>query len=381
MSTTTKDYYKVLGVPENASQDEIRKAYRKLAKKYHPDANADDPESSERFKEVGEAYSVLSDPEKRKQYDQMRKFGSFGFGAQGSREGGGRARPSGRGGGYGPGGGGEGFSFEDLGGLGGLGDLFGSIFDRGRRGETGRTEARRARPVEYVVELSFEKAVSGGKLQVTVPITEECALCSGSGAAPGTKRLRCQECGGSGAVSFGQGGFAVNRPCPACMGRGTVPEQPCASCSGAGELRQNRKVQVNVPKGVDTGSKLRLSGKGERPPGGGPPGDLLLTFKVKPHNFFQRDGLDIHVAVPINVAQATLGSKMKVRTVHGRSVVLRIPPGTQPGTRFRLRGQGVEKDGRRGDQYVEVQLQVPESLSEEEKEAFEEFARAANLKH
>jgi molecular chaperone DnaJ len=232
-----------------------------------------------------------------------------------------------------------------------------------------------------VVEVPFLTAARGGKVSVQVAITEECATCGGSGAKPGTSLRRCSECNGSGDVSFGQGGFAVKRPCPACFGRGTIPETPCPSCQGRGSLRQRRTLAVNVPAGTDTGTKVRLSGQGERGRAGGAPGDLILTFKVKPHRFFRRDGLDIHVTVPINVVQATLGSKIRVRTISGKKVVLRIPPGTQTGTKFRVRGQGVEKGGRVGDQYVEVKVQVPDELSDEEQRAMEGFAEATGLKH
>ncbi|MFW6199196.1 MAG: molecular chaperone DnaJ [Gemmatimonadota bacterium] len=380
MPATTKDFYEILGVSESAGQDEIKKAYRKLAKQYHPDANQGDPEAAERFKEVGEAYSVLSDPEKRTQYDQMRKYGGFGFG----RGGGGRG-PGTPGAGRGPGAGGpESFSFDDLGGLGGLGDIFSSIFDRGRRGRGPREGAgapSRGKNVEYVVEIGFATAVKGGKIAISVPISEDCAICGGSGAKPGTGVRSCPECGGVGTVSFGQGGFAVNRPCPACMGRGTVPEVPCSACGGAGVVRQNRKIQVKVPPGVETGSKVRLSGRGERGRGGGPPGDLIITFKVGDHHFFRRDGLDIHCTVPINIAQATLGTKIRVKTVSGKKVVLNIPPGTQSGTRFRIRGQGVEKGGRIGDQYVEVKVEVPEKLEENEERLMKEFAETSGLRY
>ena len=378
MPTTSRDFYQILGVSEKADKDEIRKAYRKLAKKYHPDANQGDPKAAERFKEVGEAYQVLSNDEKRKQYDQMRKMESFGFRGRGPGAGSPGAAP----GGFPPEGGG--FSFDDLGNLGGLGDLFSSIFDRGRREATGagpRAGPRRGQDVEYVVEIGFLTAARGGKIQVNVPISEECATCGGSGARPGTKVNRCGECGGTGTVSFGQGGFAVKRPCPACMGRGSSPEDPCPSCQGRGLVRQNRKIQVTVPQGVETGSKLRLSGQGERGGGGGEPGDLILTFKVKPHRFFRRDGLDIHVTVPINVAQAMLGTKLRVRTIHGRSVVLKVPPGTQGGTRFRIPGQGAVRGGRTGDQYVEVKVEIPASLSEEGKEKARELAESAGLRH
>jgi molecular chaperone DnaJ len=376
MATGTKDFYQVLGVSEKASADEIKKAYRKLAKQHHPDANPDNPQAAERFKEIGEAYAVLSDAEKRKQYDQMRRLGAFGFGrapAGGPRPQGGPAP------GAPPGGG---FSFEDLGDIGGLGDLFSSIFDRGRRGGAGRRVGpQRGEDVEYVVEISFETAVAGGKITIDLPITEECATCHGTGAAPGLKTHRCTECGGSGTIAFGQGGFQVKRPCPACLGRGEVPDQPCPACGGSGTVRQNRKLQVTVPPAVETGSKVRIAGQGERGREGGPAGDLILTFKVKPHGFFRREGLDVNVTVPINVVQATLGSKIRVRTVGGKRVVLTIPSGTQNGTRFRIRGQGIEKGGRVGDQYVEVKVEIPEKLSDEEQKALEEFAAVSGLKH
>ncbi len=374
----SKDYYKILGVSEKASGDEIKKAYRKLAKANHPDANPDDARAAERFKDIGEAYGVLSDADKRKKYDQMRRLGAFGFGGGGARPGGSRPGPGTGATGTG------GISFEDLQGFGsGIGDMFSSIFDFGKGRPGAKQEAKREKgaDVEYVVDISFETAARGGKIAIAVPITEPCATCDGTGGEPDSKVSLCPECKGSGQVSFGQRGFAVQRPCPACFGRGMIPEKPCASCKGRGEVRQERKIQVSVPKGVDTGSKLRLSGQGERGAKGGPPGDLILSFKVKSHRFFRRDGLDIHVTVPVNIVQATLGSKLKVRTIEGKRVVLRVPPGTQSGTRFRIRGQGIEKGDRVGDQIVEVEVSVPEELSEEEKAAMESFAEASGLKH
>ena len=381
MAAGTKDLYKVLGVPEKASGDEIKKAFRKLAKQHHPDANPDRPQAAERFKEIGEAYSVLSDTDKRKQYDRMRRLGAFGFG--GDRSGTGSSRGA-QGSGTMQGGG---FSFEELRDFGGLGDMFSSLFDRGgRRGAAGGSGGRPFGPekggnVEYVVEISFQVAVGGDKISIEVPITEECATCGGSGAAPGSGTHRCAECGGSGTIAFGQGGFQVKRPCPACLGRGEVPDQPCPSCHATGSVRQTRAIQVVVPRGVETGGKVRIPGQGERGHNGGQPGDLILTFKVKPHKFFRREGLDVHVTVPINVIQATLGSKIRVRTVSGKRVVLTIPPGTQTGTRFRVRGQGVEKSGRMGDQYVEVKVEIPAELSDEEQKVLEDFASASGLKH
>ena len=369
MATGTKDFYKTLGVSEKASQDEIKSAYRTLAKKYHPDAKPG-AKAAGRFKGIGEAYGVLSDPVKRKQYDQMRRIPNLGFG-----RGRGASRRSGTDGG--------GFSFEDLEGFGGLGDIFSSIFDR--KPKSGGSEPRRGpakgRSIEYMVEISFLTAAKGGKISIDVPVTEECATCGGSGASPGTGTKQCSECKGTGAISFGQGGFAVNRPCPACFGRGKIPESPCKACSGSGSVRQNRRFKITVPKGVESGGKVRLSGKGERGSRGGKPGDLIITFKVKPHDFFRREGLNIHVTVPVNLAQATLGSKMAVKTVYGKKVHLRIPPGTQSGTKLRIRGHGIQKGERVGDQIVEVEVAIPETLTDEQREAMEEFATTSGLKH
>ena len=369
MPQAEKDFYKILGVSEKAKSDEIKKAYRKLAKQYHPDANPDNPAAAERFKDIGEAYGVLSDSGKRKKYDQMRRLGAFGFPGT-TRTGSSGRRPQ-------PGAGAEGgFTFDDLG---GLGDIFSSIFDRGKKAEQRARGPRKGKNVEYVVDVPFKRAVDGGKISITVPIIEECATCGGDGAEPGTKLGRCPECSGSGTVSFGQGGFAVNRPCPRCFGRGQVPDTPCAACSGTGTVRQNRTLQVTVPVGVESGSKVRLSGQGERGASGGPPGDLIITFKVKPDRFFRREGLDIHVTVPINIAQATLGSRIRVRTVRGKKVTLRIPSATQSGTRFRVRGQGIQKGGRAGDMYVEAKIEVPKELSDEQQKAMASFAETAGL--
>jgi len=375
-ATKTKDYYQVLGVSDSASAEDVKKAYRKLAKKHHPDANPDDPQSADRFKEVGEAYSVLSDEQKRKQYDAMRKnpFANFGFS---------RGAPGGATAGAGSAAGSQqGFHFEDLGDLGGLGDIFSSIFDRGgKRRRAGGTRPQRGRDVEYLVEIPFETAARGGKVTITVPMIDDCPTCSGTGAAPGARLQPCPECKGAGTVTFGQGGFAVSRPCPACLGRGQVPTQRCSQCSGTGQVREDRQIALMVPAGVDTGSRLKLSGQGEKAAGGAPPGDLLVSFKVQPHHFFKREGLDIHCTVPVNLAQALLGSRIRVKTVDGKKVALRIPAGTQTGTRFRITGQGVEKGGRRGDQYVQVRIEVPEQLTPEQQQLARDFASATNLKY
>ena len=372
MATSTKDYYQALGVAETASADDIKKAYRRLAKQYHPDANPNDPAAAERFKEVGEAYGVLSDSAKRAQYDQMRKMGPFG----GFRSG----RPGAGAGGAGA----QGFeiNLEDLSSMGGgLGDLFSSMFDFGRRGRPRSGPAARGRNVDYTVEIPLSLAARGGKLNVTVPMTQACSVCGGSGGAPGSGTITCPECGGSGSVAFGQGGFAVTRPCPACYGRGQIPREPCAACGGAGEVREQRSITLRVPAGVDSGSRLRLSGQGERGGAGTQPGDLIVTFQVAPDPFFRREGLDLHCTVPINIAQATLGSKVRVRTVDNKKVTLTIPPGTQSGTRFRIAGQGIEKAGQRGDQYVAVKIAVPEQLNQEQEQLMREFARTTGLRY
>ena len=368
MTKADKDYYAILGVDEKADDDAIKKAYRKLAKQYHPDANPGNPQAAERFKEVGEANGVLSDPQKRKKYDQMRKLGAFGFG--GPRAG---PRPEATST--------PGFSFEDLGGLGGFSEIFSSIFDRGRKSQPSRPSGpSRGEHVELDVAVPFMTAVKGGKVAVSVSIHEECATCLGSGGAPGTTWKKCAECKGSGSVSFGQGGFAVNRPCPACMGRGEKPDKECGACGGSGKVHQKRKIQVSVPVGVQSGAKVRLTGQGERGQKGGAPGDLIITFKVEPHRFFQREGADIQVTVPINLAQAALGSRIRVGTIWGKKVVLRIPAGTQPGTRFRIAGQGINRDGKTGDQYVEIKVEIPESLTEEQETRIREFATEAGMK-
>ncbi len=365
-----KDFYQVLGVPDSAGQDEIKKAYRRLAKQYHPDANPNNPKAAERFKEVSEAHSVLSDTEKRAQYDRMRRYGAFDGVARGARAGAAGARAAG--GGAGESFSEEGFEFSDFG---GLGDIFSSIFGRGRREEP-QTET-----LETLVEIPFRVAVLGGKVPVTLAINETCPTCTGSGGAPGATWSTCPECHGRGTISFGQGSFSVNRPCPQCRGRGRIPSQPCPTCAGVGELRRERQVVITVPAGTESGSRVRLRGQGQPSKPGGSPGDLLVTFQVLPDRFFHREGLDIHCEVPINVAQAILGTRLRVRTLDGKKVMLRIPPGTQPGRKFRIKGQGIEKNGRRGDQLVGIQVTIPAEVTPEQQESFKKFADAAGLRY
>ena len=376
-----KDYYAVLGVSQGAGADEIKKQYRRLAKQYHPDANPDDPKAADRFKEISEAYGVLGDAEKRKQYDEMRRLGAFGgLGGFGARGGAG-ARPGGaRPGGAGAGGGAS-FDF-DIGGIGGLGDLFSTMFGQGQQGRRpGARRPERGQTVERTLEVPFRTAVTGGKVPITIDANEECAICRGSGAAPGATLRTCTECGGRGVISFGQGSFAVTRPCPVCMGRGQIPSERCATCGGTGEVRGQRTVRITVPAGTESGSRVRLRGQGLKGAAGGEAGDLVITFQVLPDRFFTREGLDLVASVPINVAQATLGSKVSVRTVGGQKVALRIPAGTSSGTRFRVRGQGVAKEGKTGDLLVEVRITVPETLDEQQAQAMRDFAESAGLRY
>jgi molecular chaperone DnaJ len=358
-----RDYYRVLGVSESATTDEIKKAFRRLAKQYHPDRNPNNPQAADRFKEINEAHDVLSDAAKRKQYDQLRKYGAFTPPA-GSRGPGSSTGP----------GADSGFDFSDIGSFGGLGDLFSSIF--GRRGPGAGREADNDDTVEIAVSIPFRIAALGGQVPVVLPMQEVCPTCTGSGAAPGAKIDTCPECKGRGTVSFGQGGFAVQRPCPRCRGRGRIPSKPCPTCSGVGEVRVEKRVLVTVAPGTEDGTRARLQGQGSKGRG-----DLIVTFQVEPDSFFRREGANVISVVPINVAQAMLGSRVKVRTIDGKRVVLRIPPGTQHGQRFRIPGVGIEKNGRRGDQMVEVRVEVPADLTPEQQEAARAFAEKTGLRH
>src|SRR5215208_2033696 len=380
----TKDYYTVMGVPASATQEEIKKQYRKLAAKHHPDKNQNDPKAAERFKEISEAYQVLGDADKRKQYDQMRQLGAFGgFGSGGPRRSGGTSQGSSP---FGTGQGGSTFRFEDHGdvGIGGIGDLFSSMFggSTARPGGGGRPRGpERGQDIETQLAIPFRVAALGGKVSIGLGVNEECASWHGNGAAPGAKIQTCPECQGRGTISFGQGGFAVQRPCPMCLGRGTVPTERCPTCNGAGEVRVQKKMMINVPAGVDTGTKTRLKGQGGRGVRNGPPGDLLINFQVEPDRFFKREGLDLIAPVSINIAQATLGSKISVTTLDKTKVAIRIPPGTPSGKRFRVRGQGIKKDDRMGDLIVQVDVSVPDKLTEEQEKAMREFAEASGLKY
>jgi molecular chaperone DnaJ len=305
-------------------------------------------------------------------------FGGFGGGQRGGGPGGGQQPGAGAQNPFGSGS----FRFEDFNevGLGGIGDLFSSMFGGGARGSRPRGPER-GQDIESQLNIPFRVAALGGKVPIELEVNEECPTCHGSGAAVGAKIQTCPECQGRGSISFGQGGFAVQRPCPMCLGKGTVPSERCPTCNGAGEVRTRKKVMITVAPGVDTGTKIRLKGQGGRGTRNAPPGDLLITFQVEPDRFFRREGLDVVAPVPINIAQATLGSKISVKTLDGKKVAIKIPAGTPAGKRFRVRGQGITKDDHTGDLIIEVQVSVPEKLTEEQEKAMKDFANAGGLKY
>lgn len=348
MKTVEKrDYYEVLGVDRGASPDVIKSAYRKLALKYHPDRNPGDQEAETRFKEAAEAYSVLSDQDKRTRYDRL---GHQGVGGASQ-------------GGFNP----EDFrDFSDIfGDFFGFGDLFG-----GAGG--GRRRARRGSDLQYELEIDFEDAVFGMTTEIQFPRTETCEVCSGSGAESGSQPRTCPTCGGRGQVYYQQGFFSVGRTCSACRGAGQIIENPCKECSGSGTVRKPRKLKINVPPGVDTGTRLRLSGEGESGPQGGSAGDLYVLLRVREHDIFHREEHDLHCEVPVNVAQAVLGAEVTVPTLEGEEQI-KVRAGTQGGARFRLRGKGVPhvNSGRRGDLIVHVKVRIPDKLNKEQKRHFE----------
>jgi len=355
-----RDYYQTLGVSGSAKTDEIKKAFRRLAKQYHPDRNPNNTQAAERFKEINEAHDVLSDPDKRKKYDMLRKYGAFAGSGSRGRGAGGYGGPSPQDN--------QDFDISDLGSFGGLGDLFSSIFGK-RKEDADET-------IEVIVAIPFRTAALGGKVPIALPMTEVCPTCGGKGAARGATISTCPECKGRGTISFGQGSFAVNRPCPVCRGKGKVPSERCPTCQGSGEVQIDKRIMITVPSGTEDGTKLRLKGQGTKGRG-----DLMVQFQVEPDRFFRREGVDIICVVPINLAQAMLGSRIKVRTLEGKHVVLRIPAGTQHGQKFRIAGQGIEKGGKRGDQYVEVRIALPEKLNPEQEAAAKAFAEKAGLKY
>lgn len=353
-----EDLYKVLGVSKKATDEEIKKAYRKLARKYHPDRNPDDPKAEEKFKEVQGAYDTLSDPEKRKEYDAGGMFAGFSGGGRGP---------------FGPGAGGPsgGFGAD-------LGDIFSTIFSRG--GPRARPQELRGRDLETEVQLSFDQALNGAQISVTVPKASRCATCGGSGAKPGTNPVTCPRCGGRGIDAQSQGFFSISQPCPQCGGAGQVIEDPCPTCGGSGLTNQTKRYKVNIPAGVKNGTRIRLAGKGEDGPRGGAPGDLYVTTRVSSSPVFKRlDGDNLEVTVPITIAEALQGGTVEVPTLSGTKKI-KVPPGTKHGTVQRLRGEGPPKPKGRGNGDIRYRLEidVPEKLTDEQKEAVEKLAETFN---
>jgi molecular chaperone DnaJ len=352
-----KDYYKILGVPETATTKEIKSAYRKLSRQYHPDTNAGDPAAEERFKEISAAYDVVGDDAKRKEYDDARRLGpaAGGFGGPGNYT----------------------FTTDNLG---DLGDLFGNLFNRGRGG---RREPRGAGPqrgadLETELQLSFLGAVQGVTTSVNLTSEVACHNCHGTGAKPGTTPHQCPRCGGRGVLDENQGFFSFSQPCPECGGSGSVIDEPCPICHGSGAERRARQVKVRIPAGVSDGQRIRLKGRGAPGRHGGPNGDLYVVTRVEPHPLFSRRSDDLTITVPITFAEAALGAEVKVPTLDGPPVTIKVPPGTRSGRTFRVKGRGVPKTKGTGDLLVTVEVAVPAKLSGEERKAVEALAAATS---
>ncbi|MDP9299110.1 MAG: molecular chaperone DnaJ [Actinomycetota bacterium] len=358
-----KDYYQVLGVPKNASASDIKKAYRKLAQRHHPDANAGNKEAEDRFKEISAAYDVIGDEEKRKSYDRVREMGAQGFGASGP--GGPGGWPGGAGAGW-PGG--VRYEQVDV----DLGDLLGSMFGGVGGGAGGRGRSRQARPrrgadLETEVQVSFDEAMAGTTVPVKITGPAVCRTCHGSGAAPGTSPTTCPECGGSGEVAVNQGLFSMTQTCPRCHGAGRIVATPCPTCGGTGAERRSRTLRVKIPASVKDGARIRLPGRGEPGPAGGQPGDLFVRVKVGTHPVFGRKGDDLTLELPVSFPEAALGANVDVPTLNG-PVTLKVPGGTPSGKTFRIKGKGAPKRGGHGDLLVTVRVDVPGKLSRDEKE-------------
>ena len=355
------DHYRTLGVSKNASQDEIKKAYRKLARQYHPDRNAGNKQAEERFKEISQAHDVLGDPDKRKQYDR----GTGPFAAAGG----------------GPGGFG---GFDPSSFSGGFGDILSNLFGGGaaggaRPGRGGSARGQAGRDLETEVRIPFEQAIDGAQIPLSVPTSTSCATCHGTGAKPGTAPRVCPQCQGRGVEAEGQGLFSISQPCSRCGGSGTVIEDPCPTCHGSGAVKTVKKYRVSIPAGVRDGSRVRLAGKGEPGRGGGPPGDLYVVTRVTESPVFKRKGDHVEVEVPLTIPEALAGATIEVPTLKG-SKKLRVPAGTKPGTIQRLRGEGPPRlSGKgRGDIHYRMVLDVPDRLSDEQKQAVEDLSKVMN---
>lgn len=355
-----RDYYETLGVARNATEQDLKSAYRKLAKEFHPDRNAGDKTAEQKFKDVNEAYEALKDPQKRAAYDQ---FGHAAF------EGGMGGRPGGPG--FGP----EFTSsmsdiFEDL-----FGEFMGGGRGRGRSG--GRTSAARGSDLRYNMEISLTEAYSGKTAQIRVPTATACEVCKGSGAKPGSSPKTCGTCGGQGAVRAAQGFFTVERTCPTCHGNGQVISDPCSNCAGQGRLTRERTLSVNIPAGVEDGTRIRLAGEGEAGLRGGSAGDLYIFLSVRPHEFFQRDGADLFCKVPVSMIVASLGGDIEVPTIDGKKARVSIPEGAQTGKQFRLKSKGmpVLRSNQMGDMYIQVTVETPVNLSRKQRDLLKDFEK------
>lgn len=351
-----QDYYELLGVSKSADADEIKKAYRKLAMKYHPDRNPDDSVAEQKFKDANEAYEVLKDEEKRAAYD---RFGHAAF------EQGGPGGPGGFGGGFG---GGEGFG-------GGFSDIFEEMFGGGGRGAHAQEQSGRGSDLRFNMDISLEEAFKGKSSEIRVPGSVACEECNGSGAKKGSNPTTCATCSGQGRVRSQQGFFTVERTCPSCHGQGQVIKDPCRNCSGSGRVHKEKTLSVNIPAGVEEGTRIRLSGEGEAGLRGAPAGDLYIFLSVKPHRIFQREGANIYVRVPVPMTTAALGGSVEVPAVDGSRARINIPSGTQSGQQFRLRGKGMSvlRSSSRGDMFVELSVETPVNLTKKQKELMEEF--------
>lgn len=362
MADEELDYYQVLQVERTATQEEIKKSYRRLAMKYHPDRNHGDKAAEEKFKQVGEAYQVLGDEQKRAAYD---RYGHSAFQAGGA---GGNPFGNGFPGGF------QSANFEDI------SDIFSEIFGGGRsaRGDGNRQYVRGA-DLQYDLTITLEQAAHGCKMNIRVPVWEECQTCHGSGCKPGTHKTTCKYCGGTGFVRSGNGFFSVQQTCPKCQGTGEVIENPCPTCHGTGSIKKTKDIEVSVPAGIDDGQRVRLSGKGEPGIGGGHPGDLYVRIHIQPHDLFVRDGTDLHVELPIGFATAALGGELEVPTLDTKTTI-KIPEGTQNGKTFRLREYGMPaiRSDRKGDLYVHIIVETPVNLTKEQKELLAKFDESLN---
>jgi molecular chaperone DnaJ len=357
-----KDYYEILGLNKESSVDDIKKAYRSLAKKYHPDKNPNSKSSEEKFKDIQEAYDTLSDSQKRANYDQIREAEEKGYFFSGSNDiytgfGTGRDRYSDS-------------RFDDFG---GIGDLFSRIFDKGERTRTNKQRPKRGTDITYELDIPFEKAISGWDTVISISKVEECPSCRGTGAKSGTTLQKCPECNGQGTINLSQRNFPLEQTCPRCQGKGSIIAVPCQTCSGMGYVQQMRRIPVTIPPGTEDKTKIRVPGQGGIGVSGGPKGDLYIIAKVKEHRFFKRKNYDIICKVTIDFIQAIMGVNIMVSTINGK-VKLTIPPGTQPGTSLRLKGQGIIKpDGSKGDQLVTVDISLPTNITEKQKELLRQF--------